>query len=232
MIEWTLAGVRPSVLLCPDTEGPQEGGDRPAGTMGGLPRLPKGMAWPGEGLPLVATVDCAALPEGSVDLALPHDGHLLLFSDFDDFVDAVLVHVPAGTETVELEPAYTSGDGTAWDITVHEPRPLRALRVESFDHAQGPEALQEFVAAGEANEEAVTAFGEEIDEILGSFPPALLRLGGTSRYFQNTPEEDGLTHVVTAFGDPLGNPCHLALAGTPQDIAAGRYENLTYYLEA
>ncbi|MFE1146789.1 hypothetical protein ACFW42_06610 [Streptomyces albidoflavus] len=88
------------------------------------------------------------------------------------------------------------------------------------------------MAAGEANEEAVTAFGEEIDEILGGFPPALLRLGGTSRYFQNTPEEDGLTHVVTAFGDPLGNPCHLALAGTPQDIAAGRYENLTYYLEA
>jgi uncharacterized protein YwqG len=64
--------------------------DRVVGRLGGLPRLPEGMAWPeweGHGpLSFVAAVDCAALPAGELDLPLPAAGWLAFFY-FDGQLD-------------------------------------------------------------------------------------------------------------------------------------------------
>ena len=56
--------------------------------------------------PLVASIDCAALPEDATDLPLPPDGHLLLFA-FPDYQDHAsmgeVVYVPAGTAVEQRE---------------------------------------------------------------------------------------------------------------------------------
>jgi uncharacterized protein YwqG len=71
--------LRPAARLLPA----QSPGDPIVGHLGGLPRLPAGTAWPvweGHGpLSLVATVDCAALPGGALDIPLPGSGTLLFF---------------------------------------------------------------------------------------------------------------------------------------------------------
>lgn len=87
------------------------GGGPVVGHLGGLPRLPVGMAWPAAGdvpLPLLLTVDCGALPR--VDgFHLPQDGTLLFFVDQEmDHEDrtgrhARVVYVPDATETVLAE---------------------------------------------------------------------------------------------------------------------------------
>ncbi|MEV5605288.1 DUF1963 domain-containing protein [Streptomyces sp. NPDC052299] len=83
----------------------------PVGHIGGLPRLPVGMEWPSAEnipLPLLLSVDCAALP-GVDGFDLPADGTLLFFVhqqlDHEDRSGryARVVHVPDGTETVVAE---------------------------------------------------------------------------------------------------------------------------------
>ncbi|MER5731685.1 YwqG family protein [Streptomyces sp. NPDC002138] len=91
-----------------------------AGRLGGLPRLPAGVEWPtweGHGpLSFIASVDCAALPADSLDIALPTNGTLLFFyfdgqlddgdalvlaDDPDSQAGARVLHVPAGTDPEE-----------------------------------------------------------------------------------------------------------------------------------
>ncbi|MER5783426.1 YwqG family protein [Streptomyces mobaraensis] len=112
-----LALVRPSARLVPAAEG-----DEPAAVLGGLPRLPDGVEWPaweGHGpLAFIASVDCAALPVGELDLPLPADGTLSFFyfdGRIDDGLEVVdpgdpetqagarVVYVPAGTPVSERE---------------------------------------------------------------------------------------------------------------------------------
>ncbi|AXK37597.1 DUF1963 domain-containing protein [Streptomyces armeniacus] len=67
-----------------------EGPDSVVGKLGGLPRLPAHVEWPsweGHGpLAFVASLDCAALPAGAVDIDLPADGTLSFFH-FDGQLD-------------------------------------------------------------------------------------------------------------------------------------------------
>ncbi|PWV48645.1 uncharacterized protein DUF1963 [Nocardiopsis sp. L17-MgMaSL7] len=77
------------------------------GRYGGLPSLPEGVEWD-NGLDLVASVDCAALPQDACNLPLPRDGHLLFFADRTDPDGFALmhdsrsvIHVQAGTPTTE-----------------------------------------------------------------------------------------------------------------------------------
>jgi hypothetical protein len=93
----------------------EQPGGVPVGRIGGLPRLPVGMAWPSSDLgplPFVASFDCAALP--AVDgLALPADGSLLFFLHHEWAYDAFsvaeeqeyarVVYVPAGAATVTAD---------------------------------------------------------------------------------------------------------------------------------
>lgn len=114
--------LRPGIRL---GEGTQPG--PVVGQFGGLPRLPAEVEWPvweGYGpLSLIASVDCAALPAGVLDIPLPDDG-LLLFFCFDQesaceppFTDSIVVgidpepaksgarvlYVPAGVPAAERE---------------------------------------------------------------------------------------------------------------------------------
>ncbi|GLY97251.1 DUF1963 domain-containing protein [Actinoplanes sp. NBRC 103695] len=82
------------------------------GQVGGLPRLPVGVEWPGGSFPLpfVGSVDCAALPRAE-GFGLPEDGSLLFFLHHEEDIEEYpttdysrVLYVPAGTETEEAAP--------------------------------------------------------------------------------------------------------------------------------
>lgn len=95
---WT-ATARPCAALAPDGDGPV------VGRFGGPLMLP--VDAPDPSFPLVASIDCAALPRVATDLPLPPDGQLLLFAfpDIDEYPASMgqVVHVPAGTAVGERE---------------------------------------------------------------------------------------------------------------------------------
>jgi hypothetical protein len=76
----------------------REGGQR-VGRFGGPIMVPAGVGdrW----FPLVATIDCAAVPPEMTDLALPSDGLLLFFGYPEEDGMGDVVHVPSGTEVQE-----------------------------------------------------------------------------------------------------------------------------------
>ncbi|MEO3976176.1 YwqG family protein [Streptomyces sp. CAU 1734] len=90
--------LRPAFRLEPagdDAPGP------PAGRLGGLPELPADVEWPvweGHGpLSFVASLDCAAVPPGALDIPLPAGGTLLFFyfdGRLDDGEALVLAELP------------------------------------------------------------------------------------------------------------------------------------------
>lgn len=128
-IDLALSLVLPQTELSPSN---RDGG-APVGRYGGLPSLPEGMEWD-NGLDLVATVDCAALPPDGCHLPLPREGHLLFFTDRTDpdcqtsgQVSDSVVYVPAGTPTTERA---LPEDGSA--LPVIEARPLYARVVPSL----------------------------------------------------------------------------------------------------
>jgi hypothetical protein len=99
-VERWLELVRPCALLT-------GGGDGPVvGRFGGPVRLPSDVEDPR--FPLIATIDCAALPAAATDLPLPADGRLLLFgfpdSDGNDSSMGDVVHVRAGADVTERAP--------------------------------------------------------------------------------------------------------------------------------
>jgi|SRR2546423_4963159 len=87
-----------------------EGDEQTVAALGGAPELPSGVAWPewpGHGpLSFVASVRCAALPQGGLAEEFPRDGTLLFFY-FDGQVGEVFVSVddpqtPAGAEVLYI----------------------------------------------------------------------------------------------------------------------------------
>jgi Domain of unknown function (DUF1963) len=100
-----MALARPCALLT-------GGGDGPVvGRFGGPVMLPADAGDPR--FPLIATIDCAALPPDVTDLQLPPDGRLLLFafpeSDGNDASMGDVVYVPAGAtvgERAKYPPDY------------------------------------------------------------------------------------------------------------------------------
>lgn len=96
-VERWMGLVRPCALLT-------GGGDGPVvGRFGGPVLLPADAEDPR--FPLIATIDCAALPTEVTDLPLPSDGRLLLFgfpdSDGNDGSMGDVVYVPAGADVSE-----------------------------------------------------------------------------------------------------------------------------------
>jgi hypothetical protein len=111
VIEWFLQLARPRVVLHRDDQSGVDTATAPVvGHVGGNPWLPADVEW--SGFPhFVASIDCAALPAGVLDIPFPEDGHLLFFADVNqpDFdgedTYARIVHVPAGTATAERVPS-------------------------------------------------------------------------------------------------------------------------------
>ena len=136
-VERWIAAARPSGTLV--TGG--HGGPL-VGRFGGPLCLP--VNTPDPWTPLVATLDCAALPEEVTGLPLPPDGRLLLFgfpdmamTDYGGSAGEV-VYVPAGTPVEQRQPKYaciygSDGSGYADDdnLRVYQQFPLDELRLSA-----------------------------------------------------------------------------------------------------
>ncbi|WP_392671228.1 YwqG family protein [Streptomyces sp. LN785] len=192
--QW-LGLLRPGFRLEPAT-----GADEPAGRLGGLPELPADVEWPsweGHGpLSFIASVDCAALPAGVLDIPLPEDGTLSFFyfdgrlddgdalvlpEERDSWAGARVIHVPGGSACAtrkapaELPPypqvwltARATGTATdPWHPDVRE-----AFAPEApFGRYDHPVCAQEFL----------DALGDH-DGVAGH------RIGGHARSIQNPVE--------------------------------------------
>ena len=114
VIDWWLRLARPLVGLHKRGDGPV------VGQFGGNPSLPDGAEWPADRsrgydapIPFIASVDCGALPPGTLDIAVPEDGWLLFFAENEYFGESRVLYVPAGTPTAER----THGSGGSAAVT-------------------------------------------------------------------------------------------------------------------
>jgi hypothetical protein len=95
---WITATARPCALLSLHGDGPV------VGRFGGPLALPAGE--PDPGFPLIASVDCAAVPREATDLPLPTDGHLLFFGYLEHDTNGGggrVVRIPPGATLEERE---------------------------------------------------------------------------------------------------------------------------------
>lgn len=113
VIDWWLQLARPLAGLHRHGTGPV------VGQFGGDPLLPADAEWPvgpshfgGRPIPFIASIDCAALPPGGLDIAVPEDGCLLFFAENDFFGESRVIFVPEGTPT-SARPAPVIGENTA-----------------------------------------------------------------------------------------------------------------------
>ncbi|MET8308246.1 hypothetical protein [Micromonospora sp. NPDC005173] len=94
-VERWLGLARPCALLTQNGDGPV------VGMVRGPVMLPVGAEDPE--YPLLATIDCAALPSDVTDLPLPPDGQLLLFGWPEEDGCGEVIYVPAGVAVEERE---------------------------------------------------------------------------------------------------------------------------------
>ncbi|WP_328684562.1 YwqG family protein [Streptomyces sp. NBC_01261] len=131
-VERWIATARPSGTLV-------TGGDGPVvGRFGGPLLLPADA--PDPWFPLLATLDCAALPENTTGLQLPPDGRLLLFGfpemTYYGGTAGEVIHIPEGTPVEERNTKYPCVHGEEGDgfddtdtLAVHEQYPREELRL-------------------------------------------------------------------------------------------------------
>jgi hypothetical protein len=179
-LERWLATARPCATLARD-----EDGDGPVvGRFGGPLLLPDEVPDPAH--PFVASVDLAALPAGATDLALPRDGHLLLFAFPESADDAEtmgsVVYVPVGSAVVERDRhawnAYDFEDEEAMFEAFPE-GPLRATVNVSLPHHQAVEVLGEARSVplpGHPRSEELVAVWESVRDDIA--PEGPLQIGG------------------------------------------------------
>ncbi|WP_326696872.1 YwqG family protein [Streptomyces sp. NBC_01754] len=228
--------LRPCVYLCPYDSLP-EGLKQDARTVaraGGLPHLPEGME-PPLPVPHALTVDCAALPAGSLDIELPADGHLVVFADVTHCPSAgAVLHLPAGTETVE----YHRQDGLCEEddeepeaLEPYEPVPLYAVPgltvPRPFGRAVVPEAVDH--TAGDAERiRRVDQLVDRIEELLDVPYRHELQLGGHSNAWHNQAEDYGHVLLVRIPESSVseGDLSLTLVTGTREQIAERRYDEL------
>ncbi|WP_329244373.1 YwqG family protein [Streptomyces sp. NBC_01478] len=233
-----LAECRPCLYLVEEKEVPESLREhmRPAARTGGLPALPDGVDWPEGREPLVLSVDCAALPRDVLDIEMPADGHLLVFTEISYPPESSMVlHVPAGVPTTERPAAYEFR-GEAWETKVHEPRTLYPVPGLSIAHDRegGPHtsAFLDGDSDGDGNEGALDGFEEAVLDLAfgGHHPGVCVQIGGFSDPWDMAPDEGGLVLFAQLAGQAVDyTVCTMNLiVGTREDIAAGRYAGLRY----
>ncbi|WP_433789454.1 DUF1963 domain-containing protein [Actinoplanes sp. CA-252034] len=117
-VERWMTLARPCARLTEDGDGPV------VGRFGGPVMLPAGTRNPQ--FPLIATIDCAALPADVTDLPLPSDGWLLFFGfpeQEDSYSMGDVVYVPAGVAVEEwTEPNFYSDNEDSAEVIGELPR--------------------------------------------------------------------------------------------------------------
>ncbi|MEU3353323.1 YwqG family protein [Streptomyces sp. NPDC037389] len=204
--------LRPAARLVTTPEPGAE--DVVVGRLGGLPELPEDMAWPvweGRGpLSFIASVDCAALPKGALDIALPADGTLSFFyfdgqiddggalvwsEDPETWVGARVIHVPAGVAVAERD--WPVVDDEDVEFEPYRAVPLTA-RVEwtapDSWHPDFLSALRRDGDAGDQDHPSHPAEAEAFVEALWDLERAADHLiGGHANPVQG-PVEDEIAH--------------------------------------
>ncbi|MFD9188187.1 DUF1963 domain-containing protein [Streptomyces phaeochromogenes] len=213
---------------------------RPAGRTGGLPALPDGVDWPEPREPLVLSVDCAALPQDVLDIELPADGHLLLFTEIEYPPESsVVLHVRAGARTTERSATYEF-NGEAGQVRVYEPRtlyPVPGLTLDS-DGEVGPRT-RAFLdddggedGANDGAEDALDSFEEAVLDMAfgGQRPGVCVQLGGFSDSWDMAPDVGELVLFAQLAGQAIDYNVFTMnlIVGTRGDIAARRFAGLQY----
>ncbi|MEU5296975.1 DUF1963 domain-containing protein [Streptomyces umbrinus] len=249
-----LARTRPCLYLVPYEQLPASRREnaRPAARTGGLPALPDGLDWPEPRNPLVLSVDCAALPHDALDIELPADGHLLLFTEIEYPPESsVVLHIPAGTHTTERSATYDL-NGETEQVRVYEPRTLYPVpgltldgdgeagpRTRTFLDAEGAEDRAEDRAeykvenmADVGAEDALDSFEAAVLDMAfgGPRPGVCVQLGGFSDSWDMAPDVDGLVLFAQMAGQAIDYNVFTMnlIVGTREDIAARRYTGLQY----
>ncbi|WP_185949445.1 DUF1963 domain-containing protein [Microbispora sp. KK1-11] len=176
-----------------------EDGESVAGRLGGLPKLPDGMAWPSlpdEGRPMsfVAELDCGVLARYEVDVALPVAGTLLFFATTDARQHQV-IYVPRGTAVAE-RPAPDDR------VEVYAELPLAAATEPTWPPRNHPALVDVFGSLDEAED---LVWHHVLDEDTGEIFEQQLRLfedGG----------RDGPPHQVGGYSDGLHSPIEAVAA--------------------
>ncbi|WP_369217163.1 YwqG family protein [Streptomyces flavofungini] len=173
------------------------GDDAVVGQLGGEPRLPESVEWPvweGQGaLSFIASVDCAALPSGALDIPFPDSGTLAFFyydGQLDDeeeaFVEVDAPETWAGARVVFIPAgAKASRRDTPHELEAYPHVPLAArveLTVAEPTHPQIQEALAPHATAFQEYEhpvcdekftDALWRYDEEAGHQLGGTPQSV-----------------------------------------------------------
>ncbi|MFD7648665.1 hypothetical protein ACFV5M_13555 [Streptomyces albidoflavus] len=223
--------LRPCLHLCPYDKLPEElrvEGARPVARVAGPARLPEGVVVPSY-VPHVLTLDCATLPAGVLDIALPADGHLVVLAAITDQNHGWVVRIPAGTETVERHP----GERDA--LASVAPVPLYAVPGVTTPTYVDSSEIPEAAAYAEGNAERAGLLEElsEKLEALVSVPWAWeIQLGGWSPAWHDPLEDRGdILLVAVPEGAVSGGDCITYVSGTPEEIAECRYDGIAFSVE-
>ncbi|MEU9270846.1 DUF1963 domain-containing protein [Streptomyces sp. NPDC048251] len=200
------------------------------GQYGGHPQLPPDVEW--SGFPaFIASVDCAAVPVGDLDIPLPGDGHLLFFANNSEpsYVpgptkEGRVVYVPAGTATTERVPSEEDASYT------FESYPLRG-RLDRFM----PDTNNDT-----ADQETVRLIHPYLQDYLDETMNGELTLGGYSSVIHHDPAPwpvtDDEAFILLAHADyefvdtPLN--CAASWLIHPRDLAEGNFENVQLDIQA
>ncbi|WP_234444301.1 DUF1963 domain-containing protein [Streptomyces sp. NRRL F-525] len=233
-----MAHARPCLYLVPYEQVPESRREtaRPAARTGGLPALPDGVNWPDGNEPLALSVDCAALPRDVLDIELPADGHLLLFTEIEYPPESsTVLHIPAGVRTSE-RPATYQLDGEDVRSRVYEPRTLYPVAGLTFDGEwQGGPQIGAFLDGdgnGDGGQDALHSFEEAVLDLAygGHRPGVRVQIGGFSDPWDMAPDTGELVLFAQLAGQAIDYNVFTMnlIVGTREDIAARRYTGLQY----
>ncbi|MFB4271387.1 hypothetical protein [Nonomuraea sp. GTA35] len=219
--------LRPCLYLCPYDELPEElrKDARPAARAVGYPHLPEDVEVPAY-VPHVVTIDCAALPAGVLDIDFPTDGHLVILAEITDQDEGFIIHLPAGTETIERRSQSKHHEAFPLYAVPGMTRPafLRWSHVaEAADYAEEDTERARLVAK----------LVDEMGEIPGIRWRYDIQLGGYSRAWHNPVEQRGkVLFASIPESETFGDGCITLISGTRGQIAERRYDELDFDVES
>ncbi|OPG07086.1 YwqG family protein [Microbispora sp. GKU 823] len=193
-----------------------EDGEIVVGRLGGLPKLPDGMAWPslpGGGRPLsfLAELDCGQLARYEVDIALPGSGTLLFFATADARQHQV-IYVPHGTAVAE-RPVPDDR------VEVYAELPLAAVTEPTWPPRNHPALVDVFGSLEQAED---MVWHHVLDEDTGEVFEEQLQLFEDGR-------RDGPPHQVGGYSDGLQSPIEAVAAYA---VGTGDYGDPAFQEEA
>lgn len=225
--------LRPCVYLCRYEELPEELREyaRPAARVAGPAHLPEDVVVPAY-VPHVVTINCAAIPTGVLDIDFPAEGHVVILAEVTDQDEGFVIHLSAGTETVERHCREAESDAPK----PHESFPLYAVpgitKPVALHRTRVPEAVD--YAEGDAERtRLVDNLIDEMGAILAVRWGYGIQLGGFSPAWHNPVEDRGnVLFVSIPESAVFDGDCITLVSGTREQIAERRYDELEFEVES